>query len=287
MSKYIINNKKGCTVTIMVPWDCDNACAFCVNKCEYNDGFDVDAAMEEILKSIKTMHAITPMCDFVITGGEPFANCMLLANIIDAIPNTHNIYINTTLPVIHKDLIFTFVRMYHERISCINISRHIWTSVDGANDKFINKIGKYVPIRINSVIPNWVSYNKKNRAMLFDFFEQYAGFNIQIRSDYRNITIDGIQHYETNPVYIFLKECGAHENWHRAETNRVGVKMTMNGYNFTWHLTCDFSKIEMGEDVELVDIIVNQNGEIRDDWNEYGAPLDLEDYRRSVNMEGK
>ena len=282
MDKYIINNERGCTVTIMVPWDCDNGCPFCVNKCEYNPGFNVVASMAKILENIAVMHEITPACDFVITGGEPFANCSRLVDIIEAIPEGHPIYINTTLPVLYKYEIFEFIRKYWYKISGINVSRHIWTPVDGANDKFIKKIGKYVSIRINSVVPYYITHSVKNEALFYDFLERYEGFNIQIRSDYRNITTEDIADYELNSVYRFLKNCGADCYDIRRETNRIGVKMECRGYNFTWHLTCDYSKVETMEGLELVDIIINQKGELMDDWNGYGAPLDLEMYKRSV-----
>ena len=62
----------GATVTIFVPYDCKNHCPFCINKEEYGDmtGF----SLEKIVQSIRRMDAITPKCDFVFTGGEPFAD---------------------------------------------------------------------------------------------------------------------------------------------------------------------------------------------------------------------
>ena len=282
MDKYVINNERGCTVTIMVPWNCDNHCAFCVNKCEYNPGFNVEVSMAKILENIAVMHEITSTCDFVITGGEPFADCSRLVDIIEAIPEGHPIYINTTLPVLYKDDIFEFIRKCWYKISGINVSRHIWTPVDGANDKFIKKIGKYVSIRINSVVPHYITYSDKNEALFYDFLERYEGFNIQIRSDYRNIDTEDIADYETNSVYRFLEKCDVDCYDIHRETNRIGVKMEYCGYNFTWHLTCDYSKVETMEGLELVDIIINQKGELMDDWNGYGAPLDLEMYKGSV-----
>ena len=61
----------GATVTVFVPYDCRNNCPFCINKQEYADmsGF----SEEKILRSIETMDAITPRCDFVFTGGAPHA----------------------------------------------------------------------------------------------------------------------------------------------------------------------------------------------------------------------
>ena len=87
----------GATVTIFVPYDCKNHCPFCINKEEYADmtGFSV----EKICDSIRRMDAITPRCDFVFTGGEPFADLESLQVMLDEIPTTHKIYINTTLPV--------------------------------------------------------------------------------------------------------------------------------------------------------------------------------------------
>ena len=72
----------GATVTVFVPYDCKNHCPFCINKGEYADltGFSA----EKIRASIRRMDALTPYCDFVFTGGEPFAqpeDCLRLARI--------------------------------------------------------------------------------------------------------------------------------------------------------------------------------------------------------------
>ena len=86
----------GATVTVFVPYDCQNNCPFCINKKEYADcsGF----SLEKILASIQVMDGITPRCDFVFTGGEPLADLNALQQMLDAIPATHKIYI---LSLIH------------------------------------------------------------------------------------------------------------------------------------------------------------------------------------------
>ena len=70
----------GATVTIFVPYDCKNHCPFCINKEEYGDmtGF----SLEKIVESIRRMDAITPRCDFVFTGGEPFADIDMIGYLI-------------------------------------------------------------------------------------------------------------------------------------------------------------------------------------------------------------
>ena len=72
----------GATVTVFVPYDCRNHCPFCIHKQEYANctGFSVD----KIIESIHTLDAITPACDFVFTGGEPFANLDSLQRMLDA-----------------------------------------------------------------------------------------------------------------------------------------------------------------------------------------------------------
>ena len=109
----------GATVTIFVPYDCKNHCPFCINKEEYADmtGFSV----EKICDSIRRMDAITPRCDFVFTGGEPFVRPGSLQVMLDEIPTTHKIYINTTLPVSEyqsEEDILTFWRKQREDYLC-------------------------------------------------------------------------------------------------------------------------------------------------------------------------
>ena len=116
----------GATVTIFVPYDCKNHCPFCINKEEYGDmtGF----SLEKIVQSIRRMDAITPKCDFVFTGGEPFADIKKLQIMLDEIPTTHRVFINTTLPVSKcqtEEDILAFAERNKHKITCINVSRHI------------------------------------------------------------------------------------------------------------------------------------------------------------------
>ena len=116
----------GATVTVFVPYDCANHCPFCINKKEYADcsGFSLEA----ILRSIRTMDSITPACDFVFTGGEPLANLDALQQMLDAIPATHKIYINTTFPVqphCPAEKMLAFTEKNKDKITCMNISRHL------------------------------------------------------------------------------------------------------------------------------------------------------------------
>ena len=141
----------GATVTIFVPYDCNNNCPFCINKGEYADltGF----SLEKICESIRRMDAITPYCDFVFTGGEPFADIKKLQTMIDLIPTTHRVFINTTLPVFEsqsEEDILAFAERNKHKITCINVSRHLQHYVVESNDDLLARLP--VPFRVNCVL---------------------------------------------------------------------------------------------------------------------------------------
>ena len=99
MTNYPYKTREGgATVTVFVPYDCGNHCPFCINKQEYEN--PVGFSLEKICESIRTMDEITPKCDFVFTGGEPFADLDALQTMLDQIPTTHRVFINTTLPTL-------------------------------------------------------------------------------------------------------------------------------------------------------------------------------------------
>ena len=141
----------GATVTVFVPYDCANHCPFCINKKEYADctGFSVEA----ILRSIAVMDAITPYCDFVFTGGEPFAELDSLQRMLDAVPRTHKVYINTTFPVqpgCSAEEMIAFTERKRDKITCINISRHLTKYVEESPDEVVAKIA--TKKRVNCVL---------------------------------------------------------------------------------------------------------------------------------------
>ena len=72
----------GATVTVFVPYNCSNNCPFCINKAEYDN--PVGFSAEKICDSVRRMDRITPCCDFVFTGGEPFADLEVLQQMLDA-----------------------------------------------------------------------------------------------------------------------------------------------------------------------------------------------------------
>lgn len=275
--KYV-TRKGGATVTILVPWDCGNNCPFCVNKKDYlhMENFSLD----KILESVKTMDEITPECDFVISGGEPFSDLNGLGKLIDAIPSTHRIFINTTIPVSTTEeceALYKFVLSKKDKITEINVSRHIVPYVIECEDSVLKHlIDLGIHIRVNCVL-----FDDFTKDEIFHFFDRMSKYvnKIQLRANYTNCTLENLYDLEDDKIFCFLREnLGDYESLGEYRM-RCGYAFKYKDLKIEYHKTLPYSTIkENGADI-LYDIIVRQTGLITSDWNEYGVPLDIEAYR--------
>lgn len=270
----------GATVTVFVPYDCRNNCPFCVNKQEYANctGFSV----EKIIESIGIVNSITPECDVVFTGGEPFANLNSLQRMLDAVPGTHKVYINTTFPVqpgCSAEEMLAFTEKNKDKITCINVSRHVDPYVEESPDEIVGKIA--TPKRINCVL-----YRDYPSDKLKDFAERWRKYNIpiQFRYDYTETTPENLYEEENDPIlqdllrqftYMGLDGCRM----------RNGFHFLYRDLHMTYHKTLPYSTIvetdENGVTYDILyDILIKQTGELHSDWT--GVPLDVEKYRNVV-----
>ena len=277
MSNPYKTREGGATVTVFVPYDCNNHCPFCINKKEYADcsGFSLDA----ILRSIHTMDEITPSCDFVFTGGEPLADLGSLQKMLDAIPNTHRIFINTTFTVQQKysaDEMIAFTERNRDKITCINISRHLVKYVEESPDEVVGRIA--CPTRINCVL-----YKNYPAQKLTDYVERFLPYRIpiQFRYDYTETTPENLYEEEHDKILQDLKKQFTYKGLDGCRM-RNGFHFEYKGLHMTYHKTLPYSTIvETGDDGItydiLYDILIKQNGEIHSDWT--GVKLDVEKYR--------
>ena len=272
MLKYI-TRQGGATVTIFVPYDCTNHCPFCINKQEYADttGFN----LEEIIRSIKIMSAMTPECDFVITGGEPLANLDSLQYILDTIyecSKTHKVFINTSLPVgkYTEDELAEFLNWNYKahKITGINVSRHLRKYVEECDNLIFNKL-EFEP-RINCVLYNVNCIDPNIKLKLLEFinrFRKITGY-VQFRKDYVVTTEANLYDEENDELLNLLKDTFTYKGSFGRYRMRVGYEFDCNGYRVTYHKTLPYSKIHLDANTfVLYDIIIKQNGEIRDDWD--------------------
>ena len=270
----------GATVTIFVPYDCGNNCPFCINKKEYADmtGFSAQA----ICESIRTMDAITPECDFVFTGGEPFANLQSLQVMLDAIPGTHKVYINTTLPLLNgvtEEDIVAFAQKNKDKITCINVSRHLVKYVKESGDELLARMP--VPVRVNCVL--FRDYPKDRLVPYIERIQQ-LGRSIQFWFDYTDTTPENLYDREHDMIYQDLCKVARYTGLDGCRM-RCGFHFDYNGLELTYHKTLPYSTIvEEGEDGVtydiLYDILIKQTGELHSDWT--GVKLDVDAYRKVV-----
>jgi len=272
----------GATVTIFVPYDCKNNCPFCINKAEYAnmEGFSV----EKIIASIKRMDSITPYCDFVFTGGEPFADMASLQRMLDAIPTTHKVYINTTLPVFEnqsEEDIIEFTRKNRHKITCINISRHMQHYVQESNDSMLPKL--FVPFRINCVL--YKDYPADRIVPYLERFRKIPGASIQFRFDYTATTPENLYDEADDKILRDLKAIAPYTGLDGCRM-RCGFHFDYHGMELTYHKTLPYSTIVETDPSDgvtydiLYDILIKQNGDIHSDWT--GVMLDVDAYEKVV-----
>lgn len=258
----------GATVTVFVPYDCNNNCPFCVNKEGYQDTSTF--SLEKICESIKLMDSITPKCDFVFTGGEPFADIEALQVMLDLIPTTHRVFINTTLPVSEfttEDDIIKFTEKNKDKITCINVSRHMQHYVVESNDELLAKLA--VPFRINCVL-----YKKYPKSGLIPFMERFLkvpGANIQFRYDYTDTTPENLYDRDHDGIFHDLSEFATYYGLDGCRM-RCGYHFKYKGMELNYHRTLPYSTIVEKDDEDgitydiLYDILIRQNGDIHADW---------------------
>lgn len=268
----------GATVTVFVPYDCQNHCPFCVNKEEYADttGFSLDA----ICRSIRTMDKMTPYCDFVFTGGEPLANLQSLQVMLDQVPATHKIYINTTLPVSQtqtEEEILAFMEKNKEKITCVNISRHMQRYVVESNDSLLARLP--VKFRINCVL-----YKHYPREQLIPFMERFRKIHapsIQFRFDYTETTPENLYDRPHDQILKDLMQVADYTGLDGCRM-RCGFHFRYKDLELVYHKTLPYSTIVEKDPKDgktyaiLYDILIKQNGRIDSDWD--GTVMDLDAY---------
>ena len=274
--------KDGATVTIFVPYDCANHCPFCINKGEYADlsGF----SLEKICESIRRMDAITPRCDFVFTGGEPLADLHSLQIMLDCIPHTHKVYINTTLPVSEhqpEEEILAFARKNRDKITCINVSRHMQRYVVESNDDLLARLP--VRFRVNCVL--YKNYPAEQLVPYLERFHQIPGASIQFRFDYTATTPENLYDEENDKILRDLRKIARYTGLDGCRM-RCGFHFDWHGMELTYHKTLPYSTIVETDPSDgvtydiLYDILIKQNGDIHSDWT--GVPLDVDAYEKVV-----
>ena len=237
---------------------------------------------EKICASIDRMDAITPACDFVFTGGEPFANIESLQRMLDHIPTTHQVFINTTLPVFEnqpEEEILAFAERNKHKITCINISRHMQKYVVESNDDLLARLP--VPFRINCVL--YKDYPSDQLVPYMERFLKIPNASIQFRFDYTATTPENLYDQEGDRILHDLKKVARYTGLDGCRM-RCGFHFDYKGMELTYHKTLPYSTIVETDPADgvtydiLYDILIKQNGDIHSDWT--GVMMDVDAYEK-------
>lgn len=294
---YLCQYKNGATITIFAPYDCKNNCKFCVNKKDYkvNKKFD----LTQVGKSLFALHNITPSCDVVITGGEPFADLDKLTQLLACIAlvneenkqkgiEPHKVFINTTLPG-KPEAILKLINKFADIITGLNISRHVRPWVRACNDELIEQLYGIVDVRINTVILNSFDVYNYDTNVYDKYKNNPAVKGFQIREDYTKVNVMNL--YKFSPIMrefmwvhngVSESQLEQYFRTHLIFKNDFRWNLSI-GENISYHKTLPYSCVYCGNtNKEINDIIITPQGKILDDWNHYGHELDLKLYEKRI-----
>ena len=189
---------------------------------------------------------------------------------------------DTTFPVqpgCSAEEMIDFTRRNADKITCINVSRHLQRYVEESPDEVVAAIA--TPKRINCVL-----YKNYPADKLTEYVERWRKYNIpiQFRYDYTETTPENLYEEEHDKILQDLKKQFTYRGLDGCRM-RNGFHFEYKGLHMTYHKTLPYSTIvETGEDGVtydiLYDILIKQNGDLHSDWT--NVPLDVEKYRRVV-----
>lgn len=245
-------------LTIFMPVDCKNGCSFCTSKKDYQINKPDFGKVFNAISTIANYNI--PFSDIVITGGEPFADITALKIILEftrLLNPDCNFYINTSLP---KNTVDKAIKLINntDYIKGVNISRHLKkVFCDKVADiEDIKKIKK--PIHFNCVL-----FEEPTDKELVEYCELYSPIGQPtFRADYRTITHDNL-HSCNYPLFRRLDDLFGFES--SIQCHVCHTDYFENGC--VLHRGVENSHIDFKNHVEVNDIIIKQDGEIRYDWN--------------------
>ena len=245
-------------LTIFVPVDCKNGCSFCTSKKDYQINKPDFGKVFNAISTIANYNI--PFSDIVITGGEPFADITALKIILgftQLLNPDCNFYINTSLP---KDTVDKAIKLINNTdcIKGVNISRHL-------KKVFCDKVADIEDIkRIKKPIHfNCVLFEEPTDKELIEYCDLYSPIGQPtFRADYRTITHDNL-HSCNYPLFRRLDNLFGFES--STQCHVCHTDYFENGC--VLHRGVENSHIEFKNHVEVNDIIIKQDGEIRYDWN--------------------
>ena len=289
------------TLTVQVPFLCDNECGFCNIKDLYKGiNLDPKESLVNIKKTVKEVidktYGVTGIC---FSGGEPFISkesIDWLKEMIDFVVSEHwnrrgntkfNIYINTHLPLNTGMAVQDFVENYNSVIRGISISRHTKDEKDDnfifnnkvCSDKFITDLAIEYPkrFRINCVC-NYIgsAIFAYNRWSGYDKAINKGYLKLNLREDYTKTTANDLHTLTIDQVkkYYFLEpknEGGC--NVCNAFSTKFDFVTIHKGLEYT-HLKTEEYETEINDLIVIPDGTLLYEWDLRGDFDHLITPLE-------------
>lgn len=262
-----IEGRDNLACTIFVPVICGNNCSFCNTKKDY-DGFVYDKKyLAKIINHINNLNKSYFVSEFVITGGEPFADLDILEEIVNACEKP--VFINTSLPKTQKA--YNIVKFINEnkRVRGVNISRHIGLthSVPVYGTEIIDMIEK--PVRINCLVTEKNFQMNKINELLENYIDNNPNRLLNLRADYRTINDSNLKSRD----YIFNQLIDEYE--YMGSTGCLSCYTsyfnTSSGNQICYHRGIENSAVVTKNKIYVNDVIIDMYGNLYYDWNK---PID-------------
>lgn len=263
MKNYVCG-RSNLALTVQVPYDCPNSCPFCTAKAKYQkekpNYARVARAMYDAL-----YENVLPIVDVVFSGGEPSANIEKLASLINIVPESKNVYINTTLLASTFEEFYTLVKS-EKKIKGINISRHSTTYEEDcklfhniATDEQIEKLASITSVRINVVL-----YKDIDIEAIVSRWKNHKVNSVSFREDFRKVKTESDLR-EPNDFTNRLRKL--YNGWYSGGCNVCNTEVQAKGdLSIRYHRGFENTLLDRGNYYEYNDIIIEPNGEVLLDW---------------------
>ncbi len=277
-SLRLIVGRSNLSITVFVPWDCENKCPFCTTKSLYSS---MDLSLTNVIASLKELLK-TDVREIVITGGEPFSNLEGLDQILSTIyeHGSKKVYINTTFPKkTQNEKTLELIEKYRCFVSGINVSRHSGISSD-EDRLFIRSVDCRIPVRINHIVDETTAKHMTNDDLEKLIYEaSFVSSSLCFRYDYRKVLdTEQLKSIHNNDFLnrLFDMESLSYVNSHGClvcNTDVFGYKRGLRDYDVRFHRGIQNTFVRTNVYGIINDIIVFPNGVVRLDWDETAPAL--------------
>lgn len=281
---YTPDTKKDKMCTVYFPADCKNNCKFCTSKQFYRVNKPNREKVVEWLIALKD----SDVSEIVFTGGEVMSDLGLLEQMLE-ICKDKNVYINTTFLNKGKEKFLKLVNEY-KCVKGVNISRHSESYDKDSlllNDIALDEdiLDVKTNVRINCFVGEKISREKmeliiKRWETIWKIKEDKL-LDVSFRHDYNIITPEMLHLLDTDSIKAATEVGEYYGRVYCHACDKVLFK-TKNGMNFRIHRGLQNTRVNIGNIVEMQELVLFPDGVLCTDWDK--TTDGLEEFMKILNI---